>query len=160
MIRWHLLVHAVTWLLHGDMWSCVNVFPSWLQNVPYWQVWCDACRVLLNFITQTLSTLYRLTWRSELSVFRISGSWNAVKKHRWGLTCLEIGHFLEQRVWLRLLCSGFGCCLCKLGSVFLCVCLCVCICQTTHQPVCWFRLLLRDSHFLSVYLVKLTHLWV
>lgn len=89
-----------------------------------------------------------------------SGSWNAVKKHRWGLTCLEIRHFLEQRVWLRLLCSGFGCCLCKLGSVILCVCLCVCICQTTHQPVCWFRLLLRDSHFLSVYLVKLTHLWV
>ncbi|XP_011607015.1 bcl-2-binding component 3 [Takifugu rubripes] len=30
-------------------------------DAPYWQDWRDACRVLLNFITQTLSTLYRLT---------------------------------------------------------------------------------------------------
>ncbi|XP_022053764.1 bcl-2-binding component 3 [Acanthochromis polyacanthus] len=28
---------------------------------PHWQNWRDACRGLLNFITQTLSTLYRLT---------------------------------------------------------------------------------------------------
>ncbi|XP_034384578.1 uncharacterized protein LOC117728026 [Cyclopterus lumpus] len=28
---------------------------------PHWQEWRDACRGLLNFITQTLSTLYRLT---------------------------------------------------------------------------------------------------
>ncbi|KAG7215388.1 hypothetical protein INR49_022556 [Caranx melampygus] len=28
---------------------------------PYWQDWRDACRGLLNFVTQTLSTLYRLT---------------------------------------------------------------------------------------------------
>ncbi|KAG7478652.1 hypothetical protein JOB18_004871 [Solea senegalensis] len=28
---------------------------------PYWQDWRDACRGLLNLITQTLSTLYRLT---------------------------------------------------------------------------------------------------
>ncbi|XP_041668844.1 uncharacterized protein LOC121526349 [Cheilinus undulatus] len=28
---------------------------------PHWQDWRDACRGLLNFITQTLSTLYRLT---------------------------------------------------------------------------------------------------
>lgn len=28
---------------------------------PQWQDWRDACRGLLNFITQTLSTLYRLT---------------------------------------------------------------------------------------------------
>uniref|UniRef100_A0A3Q4AQB0 Uncharacterized protein n=1 Tax=Mola mola TaxID=94237 RepID=A0A3Q4AQB0_MOLML len=29
--------------------------------VPHWQDWRDACRGLLNFIAQTLSTLYRLT---------------------------------------------------------------------------------------------------
>ncbi|XP_026154471.1 bcl-2-binding component 3 [Mastacembelus armatus] len=28
---------------------------------PHWQDWIDACRGLVNFITQTLSTLYRLT---------------------------------------------------------------------------------------------------
>ncbi|KAM9359085.1 bcl-2-binding component 3 [Symphorus nematophorus] len=28
---------------------------------PHWRDWRDACRGLLNFITQTLSTLYRLT---------------------------------------------------------------------------------------------------
>ncbi|XP_072248167.1 bcl-2-binding component 3 [Leuresthes tenuis] len=28
---------------------------------PHWQDWRDVCRGLLNFITQTLSTLYRLT---------------------------------------------------------------------------------------------------
>ncbi|XP_041851311.1 uncharacterized protein LOC121646426 [Melanotaenia boesemani] len=28
---------------------------------PHWQDWRDVCRALLNFITQTLSTLYRLT---------------------------------------------------------------------------------------------------
>ncbi|XP_020499176.2 bcl-2-binding component 3 [Labrus bergylta] len=28
---------------------------------PHWQDWRDACRGLFNFITQTLSTLYRLT---------------------------------------------------------------------------------------------------
>lgn len=32
-----------------------------VHAAPHWQDWRDACRGLLNFITQTLSTLYRLT---------------------------------------------------------------------------------------------------
>ncbi|XP_036974591.1 uncharacterized protein LOC119030811 [Acanthopagrus latus] len=32
-----------------------------VHGAPHWQDWRDACRGLLNFITQTLSTLYRLT---------------------------------------------------------------------------------------------------
>ncbi|XP_022594287.1 uncharacterized protein LOC111216916 [Seriola dumerili] len=31
------------------------------QAAPHWQDWRDACRGLFNFVTQTLSTLYRLT---------------------------------------------------------------------------------------------------
>ncbi|XP_071352840.1 bcl-2-binding component 3 [Trachinotus anak] len=32
-----------------------------VHAAPHWQDWRDACRGFLNFVTQTLSTLYRLT---------------------------------------------------------------------------------------------------
>lgn len=141
-----------TILLRRCRWSCAHLSPSPFQNVPYWQVWWDASRVLLNFITQTLSTLYRLTWRTERSALRISGSWNVVKNYRWRLT--------HEQKW-NIFCNkdlGWASsaldldAVCVKWALSFCVCVCLLPISQSAGSDC--------SYFLSVYLVKFPYLSV
>lgn len=130
-----LIIIVTTILLRGGRWSCAHLSPSPLQNVPYWQVWWDASRVLLNFITQTLSTLYRLTWRTVRSALRISGSWNVVKNHWWGLTCSQKRNIFCNKD------LGWASSALDLDAVCVKWALSFCVCvSATHQPVCGFGL--------------------